>query len=52
MPIIGRLSGAPKRQPPRYAHLDNDPLRQASDAIAGRIAALEGNKFETEHNAQ
>ncbi len=28
----------------RYAHLDADPLRRASDFIAGRIAAvLEGN---------
>jgi hypothetical protein len=27
-----------------YAHLDNDPLRRASESIAGRIAAaLEGN---------
>jgi hypothetical protein len=23
----------------RYAHLDTDPLRRASDAIGGRIAA-------------
>jgi 2-methylisocitrate lyase-like PEP mutase family enzyme len=23
----------------RYAHLDNDPLRRASDAIANKIAA-------------
>jgi hypothetical protein len=26
----------------RYAHLDNDPLRRASEAIAGRIAAALG----------
>ena len=28
--------------PQRYAHLDNDPLRRASKAIAGRIAAALG----------
>jgi hypothetical protein len=29
----------------RYAHLDNDPLRRASETIAGRIAAaLEGDQ--------
>jgi hypothetical protein len=29
----------------RYAHLDNDPLRRASETIAGRIeAALNGKK--------
>src|SRR4051812_34784020 len=40
LPIIGRLLG--HSQPAttaRYAHLDNDPLRRASEAIAGRIAA-------------
>jgi integrase len=46
LPIIGRLLG--HSQPAttaRYAHLDNDPLRSASEAIAGRIAsALEGKK--------
>jgi hypothetical protein len=26
----------------RYAHLDSDPLRRASEAIAGRIAAAMG----------
>jgi len=45
LPIIGRLLG--HTQPAttaRYAHLDNDPLRRASEAIGGRIAAaLEGN---------
>lgn len=41
LPIIGRLPG---KITARYAHLDNDPLRRASEAIAGRIAAaLEGN---------
>lgn len=46
LPIIGRLLG--HTQPAttaRYAHLDNDPLRRASEAIAGHIAAaLEGNQ--------
>ncbi|MBV9556709.1 MAG: tyrosine-type recombinase/integrase [Pseudolabrys sp.] len=46
LPIIGRLLG--HTQPSttaRYAHLDNDPLRRASEAIAGQIAAaLRGNK--------
>jgi integrase len=40
LPIIGRLLG--HTQPSttaRYAHLDNDPLRRASEAIAGRISA-------------
>lgn len=45
LPIIGRLLGhAQAATTARYAHLDNDPLRRASEAIAGRIAAaLEGN---------
>jgi integrase len=46
LPIIGRLLG--HTQPSttaRYAHLDNDPLRRASESIAGRIAAaLEGRQ--------
>jgi integrase len=46
LPIIGRLLG--HTQPSttaRYAHLDNDPLRRASESIAGRIsAALDGNR--------
>jgi integrase len=46
LPIIGRLLGhAQTATTARYAHLDNDPLRRASEAIAGRIAAaLEGNE--------
>jgi integrase len=45
LPIIGRLLGhAQAATTARHAHLDNDPLRCASEAIAGRIAAaLEGN---------
>jgi integrase len=46
LPIIGRLLGHTQvATTARYAHLDNDPLRRASDAIAKRIAAaLEGNR--------
>ena len=35
LPIIGRLLGhAQTATTARYAHLDNDPLRRASEAIA------------------
>lgn len=46
LPIIGRLLGhAQAATTARYAHLDNDPLRCASEAIAVTIAAaLEGKK--------
>jgi integrase len=40
LPIIGKLLGhTQSATTQRYAHLDNDPLRRASEAIAGRIAA-------------
>ena len=40
LPIIGRLLGhAHATTTARYAHLDNDPLRIASEAIGRRIAA-------------
>jgi integrase len=44
LPIIGKLLGHTQSSTTmRYAHLDNDPLRRASESIAGRIAAaLEG----------
>jgi integrase len=44
LPIIGRLLGHTQAATTaRYAHLDNDPLRRASEVIGGRIAAaLEG----------
>src|SRR5215475_1553433 len=46
LPIIGKLLG--HTQPSttqRYAHLDADPLRRASEDIAGRIAAaMEGKR--------
>ena len=46
LPIIGRLLGhAQAATTARYAHLDSDPLRRASEALAGRIAAaLEGKE--------
>jgi integrase len=46
LPIIGRLLGhAQAATTARYAHLDNDPLRRASEAIAGQIsAALDGKR--------
>jgi integrase len=46
LPIIGRLLGHSQASTTaRYAHLDNDPLRRASEAIAGRIsAALQGKR--------
>jgi integrase len=49
LPIIGRLLGHTQAATTaRYAHLDNDPLRRASEAIGGRIAAaLDGKKGAT-----
>ena len=45
LPIIGRLLGhAQLSTTARYTHLDNDPLRRASDAIGGRIAAALNGK--------
>lgn len=40
LPIIGKLLGhAESRTTERYAHLDNDPLRKAANAIGGTLAA-------------
>src|SRR5262249_26600154 len=44
LPIIGHSQSATTA---RYAHLDNDPLRRASEAIAGRIAAAMGEARKT-----
>ncbi|WP_414645588.1 tyrosine-type recombinase/integrase [Bradyrhizobium sp. 6(2017)] len=46
LPIIGRLLGHTQAvTTARYAHLDNDPLRRASESIAGQIAAaLDGKR--------
>jgi integrase len=43
LPIIGKLLGHTQASTTqRYAHLDADPLRRASEQIAGRIAAAMG----------
>jgi integrase len=43
LPIIGRLLGHTQAATTaRYAHLDNDPLRRASEHIGGRIARAMG----------
>lgn len=40
LPIVGKLLGHTQAQTTaRYAHLDNDPLKRASEQIAGTIAA-------------
>lgn len=46
LPIIGKLLGhTQSATTARYAHLDNDPLRLATESIGGRIAAaLDGKK--------
>lgn len=45
LPIIGRLLGHTQAATTqRYAHLDNDPLRRATEAIGDRIAAALGGK--------
>ena len=44
LPIIGKLLGhSQAATTSRYAHLDNDPLRRASETIAGQIAAAMGD---------
>lgn len=43
LPMIGKLLGHTQAATTqRYAHLDNDPLRKASDAIANTIASALG----------
>jgi integrase len=45
LPIVGKLLGhANAVTTARYAHLDADPLRVASERIAGTIAAAMGEK--------
>jgi integrase len=47
LPIIGRLLGHSQASTTaRYAHLDNDPLRRASESIAGRISAAMNSNVE------
>jgi integrase len=52
LPIIGKLLGHKQAATTaRYAHLDNDPLRRASESIAGRIAEAMGER-RVEHDGQ
>lgn len=45
LPIVGKLLGhTQSRTTERYAHLEADPLRRASDAIGAAIAAAMGEK--------
>jgi integrase len=46
LPIVGRLLGqSSSATTARYAHLDNDPLRRATETIGAQIsAALQGNR--------
>lgn len=47
LPIVGKLLGHTQVQTTaRYAHLDNDPLKRASEQIAGTIAAALGDTRE------
>lgn len=47
LPIIGKLLGHTQASTTqRYAHLDNDPLRKASERIGGDIAAAMGDKVD------
>ena len=49
LPIIGKLLGqSSPATTARYAHLDSDPLRRASDSIGAQLsAALQGNRGAT-----
>jgi integrase len=49
LPIIGKLLGHTQASTTqRYAHLDNDPLRRATESIGSRIAAaLDGKRSAT-----
>jgi integrase len=45
LPIIGKLLGHSQHTTTaRYAHLDNDPLKKASEFIGGRLAKAMGDK--------
>jgi integrase len=45
LPIVGKLLGhAQPKTTARYAHLDADPLRRASEAIGATLAAAMGEK--------
>jgi integrase len=52
LPIIGKLLGhARASTTQRYAHLDVDPLRRASDHIGARLAAALGESAKSEEAA-
>jgi hypothetical protein len=52
LPIIGKLLGhARATTTQRYAHLDTDPLRRASDHIGARLAAALGEPAKTDATA-
>jgi hypothetical protein len=45
LPLIGKLLGHTQPQTTaRYAHLDSDPLRKASNTIGATIAAAMGER--------
>lgn len=47
LPIVGKLLGHTQAQTTaRYAHFDNDPLKRASEQIAGTISAAMGSHSE------
>jgi integrase len=51
LPIIGKLLGHTKASTTqRYAHLDTDPLRRASDNIGARLAAALGEPARNRRN--
>lgn len=51
LPIIGKLLGHTQPQTTaRYAHLDADPLRKASDTIGATIAAAMGEQIQPAGN--
>jgi len=51
LPIIGKLLGHSQASTThRYAHLDADPLRRASEQIAGAITAALDNSSRTQSN--
>jgi integrase len=52
LPIIGKLLGhAQASTTARYAHLDADPLRRASDRIGSHISAAMGDSRQTGEDA-
>lgn len=51
LPIVGKLLGhSQAATTQRYAHLDNDPLRRASNAIGSRIADAMGEQVRDLNN--